>query len=220
MICKRVALMMALMLTLAACGPKDGGGAAPADGGSGAADEAKGGDAGDSGAVGAGDAVSSTAPIGMISSGTVERPTEQPSPEPRVMQSDSKRVDRAELLKTAPFPLFELARESDDDQFSYFWVTARNGDSDPTLPMARLLGTLNFANAFVLTEWAAKDGAVAAEEGEATDVMVGDVPGKLWTIGEKTVITWDRGETRLRIQSTTFDKDALLEVAAKLVPMQ
>ncbi len=231
MICKRVARMAmptltVLLLTVAACGTTGGDDAAApaADGGAAnapaAENDAAGGDAPGGGEVGAGESVTDSSAVGMISSGTADRPTDSPLPERPEQQVSSKRVKREELLTSATMPLFELPSESPDDQFSYHWVTARDGDGDPTLPQARTIVTLNFAKVFTLTQWAVKEGAEMTEEGEATDVTVGGAPAKLWTLREQHVLTWDNGGTRLRMKTTTFTKDELLDLASKLVPMR
>jgi len=219
-----------LLLTVAACGTTGGdGAAAPAADGAANAPAAEGGaaeggasegDAAGGGEVGAGETMTDSAGVGMISSGTAARPTDAPLPERPEQQVSSKRVKREELLTSATMPLFELPSTSPDDQFSYHWVTARDGDGDPTLPQARTIVTLNFAKVFTLTQWAVKDGAEMTEEGEATDVTVGGAPAKLWTLREQHVLTWDNGGTRLRMKSTTFTKDELLDLASKLVPMR
>lgn len=239
--CKRVALMTILAVSIAACGPKGGddavvpAGGAPAVQGDGAASGAQNGasndaasgapadsaavdDASDaSDAAGVGDA-NATAAIGMISSGTVERPTAEAEPTRPIQPGISKMMTRDDLKKAATLPLFEAVRTSDDDMFVYQWVTPRDGETDPTLPMARMIVTLNYTNTFVLTQWAGKGTPLPAEEGTPEDVTVGGAAGKLWNVSGKTVIIWDNGETRLRIQSSTMSKDALLKVAEALTP--
>ncbi|MEO8085074.1 MAG: DUF4367 domain-containing protein [Ardenticatenales bacterium] len=236
--CKRVALMTILAVSIAACGPKGGddavvpAGGAPAVQPVGTASGAENGASNDAAssapadgaavvdgtdAAGIGDA-NATAAIGMISSGTVARPSTEPEPTRPIQPGISKMMTRDDLKKAATLPLFEAARTNDDDMFVYQWVTPRDGETDPALPMARMIVTLDYTNTFVLTQWAGKGNPLPAEEGTPEDVTVGGAAGKLWNVSGKTVIIWDNGETRLRIQSSTISKDALLKVAEALVP--
>ncbi|MFN8424529.1 MAG: DUF4367 domain-containing protein [Anaerolineae bacterium] len=128
-------------------------------------------------------------------------------------------MTRDDLKKAATLPLFEAVGSSDDDMFVYQWVTPRDGETDPMLPMARMIVTLNFSDTFVLTQWAGKGAPMPAEDGTPKDVTVGGAPGKLWNVSGKTVIIWDIGETRLRIQSNKIGPDALLKIAEGLKPM-
>lgn len=217
-------------LSLAACGPKaDDGAAAPgggattndaapaagdAAGGAAAGDAAAGDPAADDAAAG-----SPTEAVGQIASGTAERPTAAPEPTRPVQQGDMRLITREDLVKTATVPLYELPPAGEDDEYVYHWVVARPGETDPMLPLARVLVSQGAAGSFVISQWAAKDGAMPAEEGAVSDVTVGGAPAKLYVLGERHVVIWDKGETRLRMQSTNVDQERLLEAAAALVPL-
>lgn len=221
----RGVLLALLGLSLAACGPKaDDGAAAPAGGtttdgaapaeGAGGGEAAAGGDTATDGGAGA-----ATEVVGQIASGTAERPAAAAEPTRPVQQGDMRLITREDLIATAKVPLYELAPAGEDNDYVYQWVEARPGETDPMLPMARVMIGQGPSGSFIITQWAAKDGAMPAEEGEVSDVTVGDAPAKLYVLGERQVVIWDKGETRLRMQSSNVDQARLLEAAAALVPL-
>lgn len=218
--------MALLFVTVSACGAEGGDGAAVpgADGAlDGAAEVAPGEGGGavdETAAVGADASVTDSELLGAISSGTAERPID-PQPEATAVPLvESKLVRREELLELATVPMFEPTDLGPDDQVSYRWVTARNGDGAPWLPQALLTVTLNFTRSYFLTQWEIKDGALMPEEGDVVDVTVAGAPAKFWTLRAQSVLTWDNGNTRLRMKSLNMTQDDMIEFAGKLVPIE